>query len=206
MFSSTRHSHGWVGLTSNKDNLLAYQFITGCFTIFYSLTILLLLIIPLYIVDGVVKGFIAFSFYQLKMGDTRIRMPELEKAISLSAPIILNSLSLLVLGLNSVTYWVYRRHNPLLARLMFPASLASIFSTIFSYMTHTVYIGRVVESLAGEYVETNSAGILILGSVTIEASPLVSIMLSPLPLLILSILNAIFSTMWVLQVYSRLSS
>jgi len=193
-------------LTSNKDNLLAYQFITGCFTIFYSLTILLLLIIPLYIVDGVVKGFIAFSFYQLKMGDTRIRMPELEKAISLSAPIILNSLSLLVLGLNSVTYWVYRRHNPLLARLMFPASLASIFSTIFSYMTHTVYIGRVVESLAGEYVETNSAGILILGSVTIEASPLVSIMLSPLPLLILSILNAIFSTMWVLQVYSRLSS
>uniref|UniRef100_A0A7C2FDJ7 Uncharacterized protein n=1 Tax=Thermosphaera aggregans TaxID=54254 RepID=A0A7C2FDJ7_9CREN len=193
-------------MTSNKDNLLAYQFITGCFTIFYSLTILLLLIIPLYIVDGVVKGFIAFSFYQLKMGDTRIRMPELEKAISLSAPIILNSLSLLVLGLNSVTYWVYRRHNPLLARLMFPASLASIFSTIFSYMTHTVYIGRVVESLAGEYVETNSAGILILGSVTIEASPLVSIMLSPLPLLILSILNAIFSTMWVLQVYSRLSS
>ncbi|WP_448577919.1 hypothetical protein [Thermosphaera sp.] len=193
-------------MTSNKDNLLTYQFITGCFTIFYSLTILLLLIIPLYIVDGVVKGFIAFSFYQLKMGDTRIRMPELEKAISLSAPIILNSLSLLVLGLNSVTYWVYRRHNPLLARLMFPASLASIFSTIFSYMTHTVYIGRVVESLAGEYVETNSAGILILGSVTIEASPLVSIMLSPLPLLILSILNAIFSTMWVLQVYSRLSS
>lgn len=193
-------------MTSNKDNLLTYQFITGCFTIFYSLTILLLLIIPLYIVDGVVKGFIAFSFYQLKMGDTRIRMPELEKAISLSAPIILNSLSLLVLGLNSVTYWVYRRHNPLLARLMFPASLASIFSTIFSYMTHTVYIGRVVESLVGEYVETNSAGILILGSVTIEASPLVSIMLSPLPLLILSILNAIFSTMWVLQVYSRLSS
>ncbi len=193
-------------MTSNKDNLLTYQFITGCFTIFYSLTILLLLIIPLYIVDGVVKGFIAFSFYQLKMGDTRIRMPELEKAISLSAPMILNSLSLLVLGLNSVTYWVYRRHNPLLARLMFPISLASIFSTIFSYMTHTVYIGRVVESLAGEYVETNSAGILILGSVTIEASPLVSIMLSPLPLLILSILNAIFSTMWVLQVYSRLSS
>jgi len=191
-------------LTSNKNNLLAYQFIAGCFAIVYSLTILLVLIIPLYILDGVLKGFIAFSFYQLKIGDTLVRIPELEKAVSLSIPITLNSLFLLVLGLNSVTYWVYRRHNPLLARLMFPTSLASIFSTTFFYMTHIVYIGRVVESLIGEYVETNSAGILILGRISMEIPPLANIVLSPIPLLFLSILNAVVATMWVLRTYERL--
>jgi hypothetical protein len=180
--------------------------IAGCSAILYSSIVLLILIMPLYYLEGAVKGFISFSFYRLKMGDMLIKLPELERAISLSIPITLNSLFLLLLGLNSVTYWIYGKHSPVLARLMFPTSMASVFSTTFFYMTHTVYILKVVESLTGEYVVTNSAGILILGQVILKSSPLADIMLSPTPLLSLSILNAVFSTMWILRIYTKLSS
>jgi hypothetical protein len=180
--------------------------IAGCSAILYSSIVLLILILPLYYLEGVVKGFISFSFYQLKMGDMLIKLPELERAISLSIPITLNSLFLLLLGLNSVTYWIYRKHSPVLARLMFPTSMATVFSTTFFYMTHTVYILKVVESLTGEYVVTNSAGILILGQVILKSSPLANMMISPTPFLSLSILNAVLSTMWILRIYMKLSS
>jgi len=193
-------------LASSKDNLLTYQLIAGCSAILYSSIVLLVLIMPLYYLEGAVKGFISFSFYQLKMGDTLIKLPELERAISLSIPITLNSLFLLLLGLNSVTYWIYRKHSPVLARLMFPTSMATVFSTTFFYMTHTVYILKVVESLTGEYVVTNSAGILILGEVILKSSPLADMMISPTPFLSLSILNAVLSTMWILRIYTKLSS
>jgi len=161
---------------------------------------------PLYYLEGAVKGFISFSFYQLKMGDMLLKLPELERAISLSIPITLNSLFLLLLGLSSVAYWIYRKHSPVLARLMFPTSMATVFSTTIFYMTYTVYILKVVESLAGEYVVTSSAGILILGRVVLESSPLADMMISPLPFLSISILNAVLSTMWILRIYTKLSS
>ena len=192
-------------MTSSKDNLLTYQLIAGCSAILYSSIVLLILLTPLYYLEGVVKGFISFSFYQLKMGDTLINLPELERAISLSMPITLNSLFLLLLGLSSVAYWIYRKHSPVLARLMFPTSMATVFSTTIFYMTHTVYILKVVESLAGEYVVTNSAGILILGEVILKSSPLADMMNSPIPLLSLSILNAVLSTMWISRIYTKLS-
>jgi len=191
-------------LTSSKDNLLTYQLIAGCSAILYSSIVLLILIMPLYYLEGVVKGFISFSFYQLKMGDTLIKLPELERAISLSIPITLNSLFLLLLGLSSVAYWIYRKHSPVLARLMSPTSMATVFSTTIFYMTHTVYILKIVESLTGEYVVTNSAGILILGEVILKSSPLADMMISPIPLLSLSILNAVLSTMWTLRIYTKL--
>jgi type IV secretory pathway protease TraF len=161
---------------------------------------------PLYYLEGAVKGFISFSFYQLKMGDMLLKLPELERAISLSIPISLNSLFLLLLGLSSIAYWIYRKHSPVLARLMFPTSMATVFSTTIFYMTYTVYILKVVESLAGEYVVTSSAGILILGQVILESSPLADMMISPLPFLSISILNAVLSTMWILRIYTKLSS
>jgi len=161
---------------------------------------------PLYYLEGAVKGFISFSFYQLKMGDMLLKLPELERAISLSIPITLNSLFLLLLGLISVAYWIYRKHSPVLARLMFPTSMATVFSTTIFYMTYTVYILKVVESLAGEYVVTSSAGILILGQVILKSSPLADMMISPLPFLSISILNAVLSTMWILRIYMKLSS
>jgi len=193
-------------LTSSKDGLLTYQLIAGCSAILYSSIVLLVLVMPLYYLEGAVKGFISFSFYQLKMGDMLLKLPELERAISLSIPISLNSLFLLLLGLSSVAYWIYRKHSPVLARLMFPTSMATVFSTTIFYMTYTVYILKVVESLAGEYVVTSSAGILILGQVILESSPLADMMISPLPFLSISILNAVLSTMWILRIYTKLSS
>jgi len=193
-------------LTSSKDGLLTYQLIAGCSAILYSSIVLLVLVMPLYYLEGAVKGFISFSFYQLKMGDMLLKLPELERAISLSIPISLNSLFLLLLGLSSIAYWIYRKHSPVLARLMFPTSMATVFSTTIFYMTYTVYILKVVESLAGEYVVTSSAGILILGQVILESSPLADMMISPLPFLSISILNAVLSTMWILQIYTKLSS
>jgi hypothetical protein len=180
--------------------------IAGCSAILYSLIVLLILIMPLYYLEGAVEGFISFSSYQLKIGDTLIKLPELERAVSLSIPITLNSLFLLPLGLNSVTYWIYRKHSPVLARLMFPTSMAAVFSTVLFYMTHTVYILRVVESLTGEYVVTSSAGILTLGQVILKTSPLADMMITPTPLLSLSILNAVLSTMWISRIYMKLSS
>ncbi|MFZ8791944.1 MAG: hypothetical protein ACO2OS_06745 [Thermosphaera aggregans] len=193
-------------MTSSKDNLLTYQLIAGCSAILYSSIVLLVLVMPLYYLEGAVKGFISFSFYQLKMGDMLLKLPELERAISLSIPISLNSLFLLLLGLSSIAYWIYRKHSPVLARLMFPTSMATVFSTTIFYMTYTVYILKVVESLAGEYVVTSSAGILILGQVILESSPLADMMISPLPFLSISILNAVLSTMWILRIYTKLSS
>jgi len=193
-------------LTSSKDGLLTYQLIAGCSAILYSSIVLLVLVMPLYYLEGAVKGFISFSFYQLKMGDMLLKLPELERAISLSIPISLNSLFLLLLGLSSIAYWIYRKHSPVLARLMFPTSMATVFSTTIFYMTYTVYILKVVESLAGEYVVTSSAGILILGQVILESSPLADMMISPLPFLSISILNAVLSTMWILRIYTKLSS
>ena len=193
-------------MTSSKDGLLTYQLIAGCSAILYSSIVLLVLVMPLYYLEGAVKGFISFSFYQLKMGDMLLKLPELERAISLSIPISLNSLFLLLLGLSSIAYWIYRKHSPVLARLMFPTSMATVFSTTIFYMTYTVYILKVVESLAGEYVVTSSAGILILGQVILESSPLADMMISPLPFLSISILNAVLSTMWILRIYTKLSS
>ena len=193
-------------MTSSKDGLLTYQLIAGCSAILYSSIVLLVLVMPLYYLEGAVKGFISFSFYQLKMGDMLLKLPELERAISLSIPISLNSLFLLLLGLSSIAYWIYRKHSPVLARLMFPTSMATVFSTTIFYMTYTVYILKVVESLAGEYVVTSSAGILILGQVILESSSLADMMISPLPFLSISILNAVLSTMWILRIYTKLSS
>ncbi|MEM1706491.1 MAG: hypothetical protein QW794_07405 [Thermosphaera sp.] len=189
----------------DDEALLTYQFLAGISSILFSIIILLILIVPLYFIDGIVKGFVSFSSYYLRMYNTTLKIPELDKAASLSIPITIHALITLSLGLNAITNWMRRRHVIIIARLMFATGLSSVFSTSFFYFTHAVYIKGILDSIGGEYVRSNSAGTIFLGNIIVQPSVFSNILLSPLPVLLISFLNASFSTLWTYRVYRALA-
>ncbi|MEO3994039.1 MAG: hypothetical protein QN229_07035 [Desulfurococcaceae archaeon TW002] len=167
---------------------------TSIYSVFLGLFIIYLTITPLYVVEGVIEGYIALTRYELTFYGTPVRLDALLSVSYLSISLLILSAYLVVVG--SLTLYLFFRGKNInmSVRWLFGGGL----STLASSGLVLALINRVVSTIATQLKlnlnHATSAGILYLGTSSIYTTYPAEYLLSPLVVLIVTQVYVVLAT------------
>lgn len=151
----------------------AYSVFLGFLTIYLAVT-------PLYMVDGVIKGYVALTHHELVFYDTPIRCDALFSTSLLFLPVLILSTYIMFAGMLTLYLFLSGRNFDVGVRWLFSGALSLI---AFSGLVLAL-INRVLSTIATQLNlnlnQVSSAGILYLGTSRISVVYPTGYLLSPL--------------------------
>ncbi|MEM2020888.1 MAG: hypothetical protein QXP80_01510, partial [Zestosphaera sp.] len=178
----------------NSDELLRIlTIVSTTLTVTYGIYLLVVITQPLYVVVGVIEGYVALSHYDLKYYGRQLLIDSLHNVSTLTIPLYCLSIYLLTSGLLTVYRYVRHRDLTLSVRLMFGGGLST--ATLSGYLAGLIYRVVMVElpRLEVSLNTVSSAGRVYLGSSAVQAVQPMNLLTSTITITLLTVVYIIVS-------------
>lgn len=158
--------------------------ITSTYSIFLGVFIVYLNVIPVYVIEGVIKGYITLTRYELTYYDTPVRLDVLFSVNFLTISMFILSTYLILTGILTLYLFFSAKDFNTGIRLLFSGALSLIaYSGLFIALTNKV-LPTAAAQLNLNFNQVTSAGTLYLGESRVYETYLASYLLSPLTVFI----------------------
>jgi len=161
--------------------------------------LLLMLILPLYHIEGPVEGLVSFAYYGLEYYGVPLYVYELDVVRSFSAPTAVYAAYEAFSGLYLLKAVRRRKDVELPLRLCFSGGLAGVVVGGIILGLYAYYFSRALSSLAVSLSHSTTAGLIILGSSTVRPTWYTPLLANPLAILFLSALASATSALALLM-------
>lgn len=157
----------------------AYSVFLGLFTIYLAIT-------PVYVVEGVIEGYVALTHHELMFYGTPVRCDSLFSVSFSSLPVLMLSTYLIFAGALTLYLFFSGRNFNVGVRWLFSGALSILaFSGLFLALIIKV-LSAVVTQLSINLNQVTSAGVLYLGASKVSAVYPAGYLLSPLTVLVMT--------------------
>lgn len=173
--------------------------LTSIYSVFLGLFIIYLAITPLYVVEGVVEGYIALTRYELTFYGTPVRCDALLSVSYLSISLLILSVYLVFAGVLTL-YLFFRRKDLIVGvRWLFGGALSALASSGLVIALINRVVSTIVTQLKLDLNHVTSAGILYLGTSSISTTYPAGYLSSPLVVLIVTLVYVVLAAITYLQ-------
>lgn len=156
--------------------------LTSAYSVFLGVFMIYLVATPVYLVEGVVRGYVALTRYELLFYDTPLRCDTFTSVSLLTIPILILSVFLIFTGALTLYLFFNNRDFHTGIRLMLGGALSS--QAFLGYIFALVkVVSTAIASLNINLNQVTSAGILYLGISRVSLTYPAGYLLSPLTLL-----------------------
>ncbi len=174
--------------------------LTSAYSVFLGLFMIYLVVTPLYVVEGVIKGYIALIHHELTLYGTPVVLDALSGVSFLSISLLILSIYLILTGILTLYLFFSGRDFSVGVRWLFGGGLSALtFSGLFLALVSRV-LSRILSQLSLSFDQVTSAGTLYLGSSKISETYPAGYFLSPLVVLIVILVYVFFAAVTYLYV------
>ncbi len=181
------------GRLNSNELLKVLTFASTTLTVTYSIYLLIVVTQPLYVVVGVIEGYVALSHYSLTYYGRQLQVDSLHNVSTLTIPLYCLSIYLLTSGLLTVYCSVRRRDLTLPVKLMFGGGLST--ATLSGNLVGLIHRVVLIElpRLGVSLNIVSSAGRVYLGSSAVQAIRPMNLLTSPLTIALLTVVYVMVS-------------
>jgi len=149
------------GQTSLKNrSRKTLRLISGLALSLYGLLLIFSLMLPIYKLIGPISGEISLLHYNLAIFGKPITIDALERARTLSTPILAIAIASSILGISLIAS-VARPHKGIMLRAAFSLSLAFPSASALAYLSRLVLVNYALGEIPMDLSATTSAGVLV---------------------------------------------
>ncbi len=153
--------------------------LTSTYSTFLGIFMIYLALTPAYVVDGVIRGYVALTHYELLFYGTPVRHDMLLSAGLLFTPLLILSTYLILAG-TATQYLLFKGKDfSVGAKWLFGGALSALTSLGLIYAINNKVISVVTTSLNLNLNHATSAGVLYLGSSRVSLAYPTGHLLSP---------------------------
>ncbi|WP_440059631.1 hypothetical protein ACSU1N_00280 [Thermogladius sp. 4427co] len=192
------------GVSSREPaRLRILYYLAAVSSIVYGILLLAVLILPIYLVKGVLNGLVAFSYYRIVYYNATLSVYELERTRYLAIPMVFYAIFETVAGANLFVALREGEEYVLQLRVCFAGGLAGVVTSAIFLGVYNHLFATALKSLVVSLDYTSSAGLVILGSSDLVSLPYTSLLLNTFLHLLLSSTALLSSSIGLYAYYRR---